>query len=218
MRCVFRRRRAGLTAVAVAMAAGCQLGPDPRLKTVSQRADKLAVENERLEQELLDRDARLTQCTEQVAALQNLGPVQLDRLFVVDRIELVSRTGGAEYDDAPGDDGVTVYLRPLDAEGHVLKAAGEITIELVDTNTPGSPRSLGLYVHNDSQQLRRLWHGGFLTDHYTIKCPWDPAIGPPAHREVTIKATFYDFLTAKRLTATTVVQVALPGGSGPADR
>lgn len=147
---------------------------------------------------------------EQVEKLQDLGPDRLDSLFVVDRIELASLTGGAEYDDLPGDDGVTVYLRPLDADGHVLKAAGEITIELLDTNEPGAPKSLGLYVHNEPQQLRKLWHGGFLTNHYSIKCPWDPAIGPPVNREVTVKATFYDFLTGRRRTATRVVQVALP--------
>jgi hypothetical protein len=199
----------GLGTAAVLIAAvGC--APDPQLRVLRQKVDALEVENDRLETELLARGADIADLEAQVAKLLELGPARLEKLFVVDRIELVSRTGGADYDGQMGDDGVTVYLRPLDADGHVLKAAGEITIELLDTNDPGSPRSLGLYVHNDPEQLRRLWHGGFLTNHYTIKCPWDPAIGPPANREVTIKATFYDFLTGRRCTATTEVEVALP--------
>jgi hypothetical protein len=197
------------TATILVAVVGCP-PPDPQLRTLRQQVDQLEVEKERLETELLARGADIADLEAQVAKLLELGPGRLEKLFVVERIELVSRTGGADYDGQMGDDGVTVYLRPLDGDGHVLKAAGEITIELLDTNDPGSPRSLGLYVHNDPEQLRRLWHGGLLTDHYTIKCPWDPAAGPPANREVTIKATFYDFLTGRRLTATTEVEVALP--------
>jgi hypothetical protein len=200
----------GLGTAAILIAAvGCA-PPDPQLRVLRQKVDQLEVENDRLETGLLARGADVADLEAQVAKLLELGPARLEKLFVVDRIELVSRTGGADYDGQMGDDGVTVYLRPLDADGDVLKAAGEITVELLDTNDPGSPRSLGLYVHNDPEQLRRLWYGGFLTNHYTIKCPWDPAIGPPANREVTVKATFYDFLTGRRFTATKVVEVALP--------
>ena len=205
----------GVSALLLLLAsAGCEPAGDKRLRTLQQKADALEVENDRLQRQLLEGDATLDDCRTQVEVLQALGPRRLEKLFVVDRIELASRTGGADYDDVPGDDGITVYLRPLDADGHVLKAAGEITIELLDTNRPGQPRSLGLYVHNDPEQLRKLWYGAFLTNHYTIKCPWQPDVGPPTNREVTVKATFYDFVTGKRFTATKVVDVALPGSVG----
>jgi hypothetical protein len=195
--------------LAVIAAVGCTAPTDERVRTLGQQVDALNQENARLERQGLALQAHIADLRAQVETLQSLGPDRLDSLFVVDRITLASLTGGADYDDIPGDDGVTVYLRPLDAEGHVLKAAGEITVELLDTNEPGAPRSLGLYVHNEPQQLRKLWHSGFLTNHYTIKCPWDPAVGRPTDPEVTIKATFYDFLTGKRCTATKVVEVTL---------
>jgi hypothetical protein len=206
------RTRTALAAIVLLglASAGCDTPPDERLTVLRQKADELAQENARLERQELAQQARINDLQQQVETLQALGPGRLDSLFVVERIELASLTGGADYDGLPGDDGVTVYVRPLDADGHVLKAAGEITIELLDTNVPGDPKTLGLYVHNELQQLRKLWHGGFLTDHYSIRCPWDPAIGPPTNREVTIKATFYDFLTGRRRTATKVVEVALP--------
>lgn len=205
--------RAAVAAIALVgiTAGGCNGPARDRLRTLQQTVDELTQENARLQRQGLAQEAQIADLEAQVETLQGLGPDRLDSLFVVARIELASLTGGAEYDDIPGDDGVTVYLRPLDADGHVLKAAGEITVELLDTNEPGAPKSLGLYVHNDAHQLRKLWHGGFLTNHYSIKCPWDPAVGPPTNREVTVKATFYDFLTGKRCTATRVVQIALPG-------
>jgi hypothetical protein len=97
-------------------------------------------ETSQLEQQLLTRDRRIADFEQQVETLQGLGPDRVKALFVVDRIELASLTGGADYDDIPGDDGVTVYLRPLDADGHILKAAGEIIIELLDVSVPGQPR------------------------------------------------------------------------------
>lgn len=200
-------------AAALALLVGisaCNGPPDDRLRTCQQKVDALTQETAQLEQELLARDGRIAQLRQQVENLQELGPDRLKAMFVVDRIELASLTGGADYDGLPGDDGVTVYLRPLDADGHVLKAAGEIIIELLDTNLPGTPRSLGQYVCNDPAELRRLWHGRFLTDHYTIRCPWDPVIGPPTHRQVEVKATFNDFLTGKRLTTIKTVRVDLP--------
>jgi hypothetical protein len=206
------------TAVALVMSAtGCNASLDERLRTCQQQVDALTQETSQLEQQLLTRDRRIADFEQQVETLQGLGPDRVKALFVVDRIELASLTGGADYDDIPGDDGVTVYLRPLDADGHILKAAGEIIIELLDVSVPGQPRSLGRYVYNDPAELRKLWHGRFLTNHYTIRCPWDPAIGPPTRREVVVNATFYDFLTGKRLTATQAVEVDLPG-SGGADR
>ncbi len=200
-----------VTASCVLTGIGCTPPPDEGLKTLHQRSDALQVENDRLERELLKRDGKIGDLIAQVEQLQALGPDRLAKLFVVDHIQLVSRTGGGDFDGVPGDDGVTVYLRPVDADGHVLKAAGEIIVELLDTSVPGDPVSLGRYIYNDPEQLRKLWYGGFLTDHYTIKCAWSPDVGLPRTREVLIKATFYDFITGQRFAASKLIEVALPG-------
>ncbi len=195
--------------VLVAGLAGCD-GQTGVLTSVQQERDALQQENAGLKREILARDTKVAEMQAQVDTLMNLGPNRLDALFSAERIKFAKLTGGADYDGLPGDDGVTVYLQPLDADGDVLKAAGEIIVELLDTSVPGSPRSLGRYVHNDPAQLRKLWHGGFLTDHYTVKCPWSPDSGPPSAGEVLVQATFYDYLTGKRLTAAELVKVELP--------
>ncbi|MCP4247486.1 MAG: hypothetical protein GY778_10600 [bacterium] len=185
----------------------CTQPPDPKLTVLHQQIDELTQVNRRLEGELLVRDGEIAQFEQQIETLQALGPDRLDGLFVVQRIELASLTGGADYDGVPGDDGVTVFLRPLDADGHVLKAAGEIIVDLLDTTVPGEPKSLARYVTNEPAELRKLWHGGFMTDHYTIRCPWAPATALPASREVDVKVTFYDFLTGRRFTAMESVKI-----------
>ena len=205
-----------LAVLALSASTGCDDQRGDVIRQVQQERDDLARKNERLGREVVDRDDRIADLEAQVRELLRLGPDRLADLFVVERIDLASLTGGADYDGVPGDDGVTVYLRPLDADGHVIKAAGEISIELLDTSEPGSPRSLGRCVYDDPEQLRRLWHGGLLTNHYTIRCPWGAGVSPPASRAILIQATFLDFLTGRRLSAARQVRVSISEGGARA--
>ncbi len=193
----------------VALVAGCPPNTVDREKALAMQLDRVELENTELKGQLAARDGEIRTLNRQVDDLQALGPGRLDHLFTTDRIEIVRLTGGADYDGKPGDDGVTVYLRPLDAEGDPLKAAGEIRIQLLDLTREGQPRELGLYVINDPGKLRGSWHSRFLTDHYTIKCAWQPGVGPPEAREITVRASFLDWLTGRTFTAQKVVRVSL---------
>lgn len=188
---------------------GCSMKNDDPQKLLAEKVTTLTDENARLKRELAERDGAIASLQVQVDNLLELGPGRLDHLFTVDRIELARLTGGADYDGKPGDDGITVYLRPLDAQGDAIKAAGEIRIQLLDVTDQGRPRELGLYVVNDPGQLRDSWYSGLLTDHYTIKCPWRPGGGPPSNREVTIRATFLDWLSGREFTAQKAVHVSV---------
>ncbi len=193
----------------VAALAGCGQDDTDHLAMLSQKVDQVSVENESLKRELARRDATIEGLQTQVNNLLDLGPGRLDHLFVTHKIELVRLTGGADYDGKPGDDGVTVYLRPLDAQGDPIKAAGEIRIQLFDLSREGQPREIGLYVVNDPGQLRASWQSGLLTNHYTIRCGWQPGVGPPESREVTVRAVFRDWLTGREFTAQKRVLVSL---------
>ena len=110
----------------------------------------------------------------------------------------------------PGDDGVTVYLRPRDADGDVVKAPGRISIQLLDNTNLRTPRVLALKVFDDPEELRKLWHGRFATNHYTLKCPFPPEVELPTSRRVTVSAEFTDYLTGATLTAVKEVSIAFP--------
>jgi hypothetical protein len=146
---------------------------------------------------------------QQIATLQHLGDKRLEKLYYVTDLELGRRSGGIDRDGQAGDDAVIVYLQPVDREGAVIKAAGDVTIQLYDLANPPAENLIGEY-HWSVDELGQTWAGGFLgSSQFSLLCPWPD--GPPAHGQITIRATFTDYLTGRTFTAQKTVTVHLPG-------
>lgn len=197
-------------ALLLALVALAVSGCDNEAQTIRQlheSVDLLELDLRRCTQELADRDAQIMVLQQRIDNQPLFEDVDIDDLFVVAGIELVSRTGGADFDGQPGDDGVIVYVRPLDASGHVLKAAGRITVQLVDLTTPGLPRALATYVFSERDELDKSWYAAFLTNHYTFKCRFPPQAFASPTREVHVRVTFLDWLTGRVFVASTTVEI-----------
>ncbi len=177
------------------------------IRGLQQRVQSLETDRQRCTQALADRDAIIADLHRRVDAGPLFEGIDLDDLFTVDRIEIVSQTGGANFDSQPGDDGVVVYVRPLDAHGDFLKAAGQFTIQLLDLTVAGSPRSLATYVYSKREELAAAWYGGMLTNHYTFRCAFPPRLNPRAPREVHVRVVMLDWLTGREFAASTTVGI-----------
>jgi hypothetical protein len=128
-------------------------------------------------------------------------------LYPADRIEIEQLSGGYDDDKLPGDDGVIVYLRPLDRVGDPIKVAGDIRIELFDLSLPEGQQKIGEYIIPVAK-AQEMWYGRFMTYHFTIRCPWQER--PPVNPEVLVRASFLDYLTGRELNATREVRVLPP--------
>ncbi len=170
--------------------------------------DVLRKANERLERTVSQREATIATLTRQVESLQQLGPRRSADFFAPARIEIAGLSGGSDFDGNPGDDGVIVYVRPLDQDGDVVKVPGRIRIELVDGSELGRPRVLGVYQFDDLQELRKMWHGKLLTQHYTLRCPFPADTKLPENRRVQVRAEFLDYLSGSTLTAGREVSIS----------
>ncbi len=180
-------------------------GANERFRQLDQQVRQLNDQVEKLNKDVVARDAVIEAQKQQIGSLQRLGDKRLEKLYYVTAIQIDRLSGGANYDDKPGDDGVTVHLSPVDQDGHVIKAAGEIRIQLFDLSNPDGQHLLGEY-RLDVDHARKAWYGRLMTNHYTIKCPW--RTGPPAHEEITIRAEFLDYLTGKTFTDQKVIKLA----------
>ena len=206
-----RRGHAAVTqvgALAVALAAtvllisGCET-PGPREAERELQLAREAIEAQK--DQLAAQRATIDALQRQVDTIRHIRPDDLAMIFYPEKLEIEGLSGGFDADGRPGDDGITVYLRPIDGEGDVLKVAGEIHIQLYDLAPPG--KLIGEYTV-PVDEARKLWYGKLMTYHYTVKCPWQH--GPPEHPEITIRATFIDYLTQRVISAQKTCTIALP--------
>jgi hypothetical protein len=177
----------------------------------------LAKDTERIEQLQADleqvadsRDGLQTVVVDQqkqIRSLQALGKTRLDKLFHVEKIELGRYTAGIDTDGKSGDDAVKVYLRPIDREGHTIKAAGDVKIRLFDLGADPRQSLIGEYEWS-ADQVAKQWSSSFMTYHFSFVCPWKKV--PPLHKEVTVRVEFVDYLTGKHFTAQKLCKVKLP--------
>lgn len=208
-----RRRSFGLVALAVLSS----LGGCPEAPSIDLRRENMRLQEEikKKDNELAAQFATISELNKQLMTARAFKPDDLEKIFYPEKLQIDSLTGGENYDSNPGDDGVTVYVRPIDKDGDVVKAAGDVRVELFDLART-TDNLIGRYdVPVDA--ARKLWYGKLGTYHYTVKCPW--LHGPPQHDEITLRVTFRDYLTQRVITAQTVVKVKLaPGAAAPASR
>ncbi len=203
------RHRLGGCLLAAVAAAGCQGIQQPddlrgQLQQQRQENARLREQVRQLREDLQGRD-------EHIRSLQALGEKRLDKLFHVTGIKL-GRTSGVNLDGVPGDDAIRVYLRPVDRDGHPIKAAGAVTVQVYDLAVEPA-NSLLTECRFSLEEMAKCWSSGFMTYHYRLECPWKTA--PPARAEVTVRVVFTDYLTGREFTAQKVVKVALPTTTRP---
>ncbi len=168
--------------------------------------------NVELQRVVAEREATVAALHRRIQYLQGFGPDRPADLFSPHKIEIVSRSGGSDFDGVPGDDGVTVYVRLRDADGDIVKAPGRITVQLLDNTELDAPKVLGIYRFDDVDRLRQAWYGRFGTQHYTLPCPFPAGSKPP--ERVDAKVEFVDYLTGRTLTAGEELAIALSGRDG----
>lgn len=207
--------RAFLLAALAASAslAGCDNGQTRKLLETRQqlrdtrdRVDTLQAENAQLADQL--RAAR-----RQIDTLRRLGDKRIENLPTIERVELGRYTGGIDTDDKPGHDAVRVLLEPIDRDGHAIKSAGEITVQLFDLGGGEGERLIAEKTF-PVDEARAHWKSGLGTYRYSLEVPLKT---PPPRSEITVRVSFTEYLTGKTFTAQKVVDIQLPPTTQPAD-
>jgi len=184
--------------------AGCQ---STTVVELQREITRLQETIKQKDHQLLAQKAAIDELHSQLQVARSISEDDLKKVFYPQTLIIDKLSGGADYDGQPGDDGVTVYLKPVDPEGDVIKVAGDIHIQLYDLAAAPDQNLVGEYFI-PVDQVGKLWHGKLLTNHYTIKCPWPK--GPPQHTEITIRAIFVDYLTKRVVSAQSTCQIKLP--------
>jgi hypothetical protein len=193
--------------------AGCNTVPGEKFQAVQRDLFQAQERNRALETELAAQQQTTRDLTGQIANLRQAPGAPEEVLIIPTRIALVSMSGGYDDDGKVGDDGIVLYIQPIDRDQDVVKAAGSLKIKLLDPQNPAGQTEFAEY-NFDLQHTRPLWYGRLMTHHFSVKCPW-PADHRPAHNEVVAHVVFTDLLSGKALTATGTYKVKFaPEGAG----
>ncbi|MBI5763306.1 MAG: hypothetical protein HZA51_07270 [Planctomycetes bacterium] len=164
------------------------------------------------------RAAQSDQLAEQARVIQQLRGMdaskRLEQLVHVDRIEIERLSGGYDDDKDGRDDGVIVYLRLLDAEGDVIKATGSASVKLFDLSKGdgGQPVAQGRWT---AEQMRTLWFGKMMTDHYSLRVPLPSGISITPGAPLTATVEFTDLMTGRTFQAQKPCEVAGLASANP---
>lgn len=172
---------------------------DDQLAKANAQVGELTIQNRKLTDQIAQQDQR-------ILSLLNLGDKRLDKLFHVKTIWLGDATGGFASDGREErDDSIKVYLQPMDADGSVIKAAGDVKIQVFDLAADPKNNLVGEFKWS-VDQVGKNWASGMFSYHYSFVCPWKT---PPAHSELTVRVEFVDYLTGEHFSAQKVCKVKL---------
>jgi outer membrane murein-binding lipoprotein Lpp len=198
--------------IAAAIASGCG---NPSKANIQLRKDKQQLEAQIAElkqQQLADR-ARITGFESQAGSLPTLPQDRLQKLFTVHGIKLGRLTGGDPGNgvNAP-DEGIKVYLSPVDETGEEVKATGTVMVEAFDLELEGDNR-IGRWTI-DPIALKDRWRSLGWLQAFVLELPWQR---PPQHSKIAVKVTFRDELTGRVYSVIREAQVKIPA-TQPATR
>ncbi len=191
-------------------AAGCNTVPGVEYAKVQRELLNTQEQVRKLKEEVAAKDQVIQMMKVDQARRLGLKPEELEQLIVPVKIELERLSGGYDDDGKPGDDGIVLYVQPIDRNGDVIKAAGSLTVTLLDLANPPEQYLLGEYRF-DVKTTRGLWYGRLWSSHFTVHCPWYQG-KPPMHNEITARVEFLDLLTGQKLTAQGVYKIQFPPG------
>lgn len=117
-----------------------------------------------------------------------------------------NRTAGLDLDARPGDDGITLWLEPRDADGKFLADAGSVAVVALDPQQTGPAARIARWDLTSQQLARRLMKVEGVRG-YQLQLPWKGK--SPEHPALRV-AIRYETSDGRRLEATRDLEIELP--------
>jgi cell division protein FtsB len=177
------------------LSVGCENAGSPpdvwqnQIKQLTQEKTQLQsqIEKSKAENQLLE---------QQIQTLSNLPDgVKPENIYSVHGIKITRYTNFYDKDKDGKKETLIVYIQPIDQEGDIIKAAGDVDVQLLDLNKKDGPALLGQW-RITAQQLKELWFKTLLTVNYRLT--FDVAGKVENFKDpLTVTVTFTDYLTGR---------------------
>jgi hypothetical protein len=177
---------------AVLVGLGCRQGTV--VSTGPEQGADPELENRRLAASIKTLEQEKEQLEQQVNTLAGL-PETVDALqfFKLRDVKLTKRTGLYDKDKDGRCETLIVYIKPLDQDGDVVKAAAQVDVQLWDLNSDGAEALLGTWAV-EPEKLRKLWFSTMLSINYRLMFDL-PGKAISLQGPLTVKVVFTDLLS-----------------------
>jgi outer membrane murein-binding lipoprotein Lpp len=184
-----------LTGSLLVSAVGCE-NASSRKTPLADQVEKLTQEKTQLQSQVEQSKSENEQLMQQIQVLSGLPEgVKAENIYSVHGIKLTRYTNFYDKDKDGKKETLIVYIQPIDQEGDIIKAAGDVDVQLLDLNKADGPARLGQW-HVTAEQLREIWFKTLLTVYYRLKL--DVAGKVENFKDpLTVTVTFTDHLTGK---------------------
>lgn len=178
-----------------ALVAGCESSPI-RKNPLAEKVDKLRQEKRELTRHIEHIESRNNDLEKQVNALHGLpDDIKLKELCDLQRVKITKYTNLFDRDKDGKKETLIVYLQPIDQDGDIIKAAGDVHVQLLNLDKDKDPALLGKW-HITPNKLRKLWFNALLKTNYRLTFDVSQKV-ETFEEPLTVTVTFTDYLTGK---------------------
>lgn len=175
--------------------AGCETTGTPKAPLADQ-IKQLTQEKTQLQNQFEKSKAENEQLKQQIQTLSNLPEgVKPENIYSVHGIKITRYTNFYDKDKDGKKEKLIVYIQPVDQEGDVIKAAGDMDVQLWDLSKEDGHAQLGQW-HITAEQLKKMWFKTLLAVNYRVILD----VGGKVENykdPLTVEVTFTDRLTGK---------------------
>ncbi len=124
--------------------------------------------------------------------------IDLSAIYELKTVSFGKYTGLYDKDKDGRLDTLNVYLKPMDQDGDIFKAAGVVEVELWNLD-PDQTQALLARWRVESAELRKRWFASLLTVNYRLSFKL-PRFASELDSSLTVKCRFTDLLSGQPFT------------------
>lgn len=188
----------------VLLLAGC----DKKAKLQTEKQAKPVLSQSDFEKENLKIKAENEQLKSQLETLMGIDkPVRAEAVSSVRTIELTSRSGIYDNDSKDSNDAKTlvIYLKTIDDMGDIVKAPGEVKVEIWNLNAKPADVLIGSWIVKP-EKLKKSWSASLMTNYYKLTFDAGSILTGKKKQELTLKVEFTDYMSGKILKAQKIMK------------
>lgn len=185
----------------LAITAGCE---NQKAKPAISEKPTLQQQNDALQAQLTSYKAENDELKNRISTLTATGKASTSDIYDLKSVELTKYTNFYSHDKSGKEEELIAYLKPTDFQGDLIKAAGDVTIQLWDLNQTDSSALLAQW-DIPADKLGEKWFSALLGTNYRFAFDITDIV-KDFSKPLTVKSTFKDRLSGKTFFSQKVIE------------